>query len=143
MSLWNKAVPVGERCILELPLNYTKHDHDVLDKIFWVANNMKNNLISWYDRQLTEMTRTRAWRDNQKSLSNLYSEYADDVEDLEKGKQRIAKKKENAKKKKKTFYLSRKDKEQLRYLQSRVKEFEEKRKDLCQQPAAKQSLAGA
>lgn len=130
MSLWNKAVPVGERCILELPLNYTKHDHDVLDKIFRVANNMKNNLISWYDRQLTEMTRTRAWRDNQKSLSNLYSEYADDVEDLEKGKQRIAKKKENAKKKKKTFYLSRKDKEQLRYLQSRVKEFEEKRKDL-------------
>ena len=130
MRLWNKAVPVGERCTLELPLNYTKHDHDVLDKIFRVANNMKNNLISWYDHQLTEMTRTRAWRDNQKSLSNLYSEYADDVEALEKVKKRIARNKEAAKKKKKASRLSCKNEKQLNYLQTRVKEFEKKRKVL-------------
>lgn len=130
MSSWNKAVAVEERCIIEFPLNYSKYQHDTLDKVFRVANNMKNNLISWYSRQLTEMMRTRIWRDNQKALSNLYSEYADDIEDLEMVQRRIAKKEENAKRKKKTFHLSHKDESQLRYLQSRVKAFEEKRKNL-------------
>lgn len=116
MSSWNKAVAVEERCIIEFPLNYSKYQHDTLDKVFRVANNMKNNLISWYSRQLTEMMRTRIWRDNQKALSNLYSEYADDIEDLEMVQRRIAKKEENAKRKKKTFHLSHKDESQLRYL---------------------------
>ena len=73
---------------------------------------------------------TRAWRDNQKSLSNLYSEYADDVEALEKVKKRIARNKEAAKKKKKASRLSCKNEKQLNYLQTRVKEFEKKRKVL-------------
>lgn len=72
MSSWNKTAATGERCVIELPLSYSRHQHDTLDKMFRIANNMKNNLIAWYSRQLTEMMRTRIWRSNQKALADLY-----------------------------------------------------------------------
>ena len=53
MSSWNKTAATGERCVIELPLSYSRHQHDTLDKMFRIANNMKNNLIAWYSRQLT------------------------------------------------------------------------------------------
>ena len=83
MSSWNKTAATGERCVIELPLSYSRHQHDTLDKMFRIANNMKNNLIAWYSRQLTEMMRTRIWRSNQKALADLYSEYVDEVEHWE------------------------------------------------------------
>ena len=125
MSSWNKTAATGERCIIELPLSYSRHQHDTLDKMFRIANNMKNNLIAWYSRQLTEMMRTRIWRNNQKALADLYSEYVDEVEALEKLQEKISRKKKNA------VHLSGKDEQQLAYLQSRVDEFTEKKKALC------------
>ena len=130
MSSWNKTAATGERCIIELPLNYSRHQHDTLDKMFRIANNMKNNLIAWYSRQLTEMMRTRIWRSNQKALADLYSEYVDEVETLEKLQEKISRKKKNAGKKK-AVHLFGKDEQQLAYLQSRVDEFTEKKKALC------------
>lgn len=100
MSSWNKTAATGERCVIELPLSYSRHQHDTLDKMFRIANNMKNNLIAWYSRQLTEMMRTRIWRSNQKALADLYSEYVDEVETLEKLQEKISRKKKNAGKKK-------------------------------------------
>ena len=94
MSSWNKTAATGERCVIELPLSYSRHQHDTLDKMFRIANNMKNNLIAWYSRQLTEMMRTRIWRSNQKALADLYSEYVDEVETLEKLQEKISRKKE-------------------------------------------------
>ena len=86
---------------------------------------MKNNLIAWYSRQLTEMMRTRIWRNNQKALADLYSEYVDEVEALEKLQEKISRKKKNA------VHLSGRDEQRLAYLQSRVDEFTEKKKALC------------
>ena len=130
MSSWNKTAATGERCVIELPLSYSRHQHDTLDKMFRIANNMKNNLIAWYSRQLTEMMRTRIWRSNQKALADLYSEYVDEVETLEKLQEKISRKKKNAGKKK-AVRLFGKDEQQLAYLQSRVDEFTEKKKALC------------
>ena len=84
MSAWDKDNTIGQRCTLELALKYTKAQHDLLDKTFRVANDMKNCLIGWYSRQLMEMTRTRLWREVQHGLAELYKAYGPDQAKLEK-----------------------------------------------------------
>lgn len=98
MSAWDKDNTIGQRCILELALKYTKAQHDLLDKTFRVANDMKNCLIGWYSRQLMEMTRTRLWREVQHGLAELYKAYGPDLAKLEKLEKAIKSEEEHCKK---------------------------------------------
>ena len=40
MSAWDKDNTIGQRCILELALKYTKAQHDLLDKTFRVQQRL-------------------------------------------------------------------------------------------------------
>lgn len=82
MSRWNKSQKTGDRCILTLPLAYSRPQRKQLDKTFQMVNNIKNMVISWYDTQLHEMIRTRVWRENQRALRELYEAYTPDLETL-------------------------------------------------------------
>ena len=106
MSAWDKDNTIGQRCILELALKYTKAQHDLLDKTFRVANDMKNCLIGWYSRQLMEMTRTRLWREVQHGLAELYKAYGPDLAKLEKLEKAIKSEEEHCKKFGTPFVLS-------------------------------------
>ena len=130
MSSWNKDVEVGERCVLELPMMATKAQRDLLDKIFRVANDMKNYLIGWYKKQLTEMTRTRRWRENQRSLADLHKEYDPDLAKLEKLDAAIKLEEEHCAKFGTPFKLSHKKTKQRAELVARAQEFKKKQKPL-------------
>ena len=130
MSAWNKNNSIGQRCILELSLKYTRPQHDLLDKIFRVANDMKNCLIGWYSRQLTEMTRTRRWWEVQHGLAVLYREYGPDLVKLEKLEAAIRQEQENCQKFGTRFALSNKKAKQRAALQERAKEYKAKERPL-------------
>lgn len=130
MSAWDKGNTIGQRCILELPLKYTKSQHDLLDKIFRVANDMKNCLIGWYSRQLTEMTRTRRWREVQHGLAVLHKEYDLDLARLEKLEAAIRQEQEHCKKFGTGFVLSNKKAKRRAALQERAKEYKAKERPL-------------
>ena len=70
-------VAKAARYMMELPLRCDKHEHAILDKMFRVANDMKNNLISWYRNQYQEMVRTKKWRDNQAAIRQLYRDHGE------------------------------------------------------------------
>lgn len=57
-----------------LPLRYEKWQKDKLDKIFRVANDIKNNLIAYEEKQYKQLIRRKDWRENQKRLSEAYRE---------------------------------------------------------------------
>lgn len=130
MSAWDKNNLIGQRCILELPLKYTKAQHDLLDKTFRVANDMKNCLIGWYTRQLTEMTRTRRWREVQHGLAELHREYGPDLAKLEKLEAAIRQEQENCQKFGARFVLSNKKAKQRAALQEQAKEYKAKGRPL-------------
>lgn len=130
MSAWNRDNVIGQRCVLELPLKYTKAQHDLLDKIFRVANDMKNCLIGWYSRQLTEMTRTRRWREVQYGLAELHKEYDPDLAKLEKLEAAIRQEQEHCQKFGTRFALSNKKAKQQAALQERAKEYKAKERPL-------------
>lgn len=130
MSAWDKGNTIGQRCILELPLKYTRSQHDLLDKIFRVANDMKNCLIGWYSRQLTEMIRTRRWREVQHGLAVLHREYGPDLARLEKLEASIRQEWENCQKFGTGFVLSNKKAKQRAALQERAKEYKAKERPL-------------
>lgn len=89
MNIENKPESTN-RCILELPLKYDKHEHTILNTMFRVANDMKNNLIGWYLNQYQEMVRTKKWRNNQAAIHQLYVDYAPGIKDLGKLKANIS-----------------------------------------------------
>lgn len=130
MSAWDKDNTIGQRCILELALKYTKAQHDLLDKTFRVANDMKNCLIGWYSRQLMEMTRTRLWREVQHGLAELYKAYGPDLAKLEKLEKAIKSEEEHCKKFGTPFVLSGKKAKQRAALKERVKEYKTRERSL-------------
>lgn len=130
MSSWNKNVEVGDRCVLELPMMAAKAQRDLLDKIFRVANDMKNSLIGWYKKQLTEMIRTRRWRETQCGLADLHKEYDSDLAKLEKLDAAIKLEKEHCAKFGTPFKLSRKKAKQRAELAARAKEYKGKERRL-------------
>lgn len=130
MSAWDKNNVTGQRCILELPLKYTKSQHDLLDKVFRVSNDMKNCLIGWYSRQLTEMTRTRRWQEIQHDLAELHREYDQDLAKLEKLDATIKLEEEHCAKFGTPFKLSNKKAKQRAELAARTKEYKAKERPL-------------
>lgn len=126
MSRWNKDVPVGNRFVVELPLLYTDGQRAKLDTIFRVANNIENLLIGWYKNQLNEMTRTRKWRSNQKSMYDLHKEYDSDLAALQKLHRSINARTTAAKKRGETLELSNKEKKRLDKLEQRATDFQKK-----------------
>lgn len=130
MSAWDKNNVTGQRCILELPLKYTKSQHDLLDKVFRVSNDMKNCLIGWYSRQLTEMTRTRRWQEIQHDLAELHREYDQDLAKLEKPDATIKLEEEHCAKFGTPFKLSNKKAKQRAELAARTKEYKDKERPL-------------
>lgn len=130
MSAWDKDNVTGQRCILELPLEYTKLQHDLLDKVFRVSNDMKNCLIGWYGRQLTEMTRTCRWREIQHGLAELHKEYDPDLAKLEKLDAAIKLEEEHCAKFGTPFKLSNKKAKQRAELVARAKEYKAKERPL-------------
>lgn len=126
MSRWNKDVPVGNRFVMELPLLYTDGQRTRLDTIFRIANNIENLLIGWYKNRLNEMTRTRKWRNNQKSMYDLHNEYDSDLAALQKLHRSISARTTAAKKRGETLELSNKDKKRLDRLEQRAADFQKK-----------------
>lgn len=120
-------VAKAARCMMELPLRCDKHEHAILDKMFRVANDMKNNLISWYRNQYQEMVRTKKWRDNQAAIRQLYVDFASDLEALKRLKARITRKINKCQKNGITYTPSLKDMENLDRLQKKEDEFKEKK----------------
>lgn len=126
MNIENKPESTN-RCILELPLKYDKHEHTILNTMFRVANDMKNNLIGWYLNQYREMIRTKKWRNNQVAIHQLYVDYAPGIKDLGKLKAKISRKISKCQKNGINYTPSLKDMENLDCLQKTEDEFKEKK----------------
>lgn len=84
MSRWNKSKDTGPCFAMELPMAYTESQLKELNTVFRLCNDMKNRLIAFYKTQLTEMTRTRVWRENTAAISAVFKEFEDRVKATEK-----------------------------------------------------------
>lgn len=58
--------------ILTMPLRYESWQRDRLDKIFSIAGNIYNNLVSDRKKTLDQLERTVAWRRNQAAIRQAY-----------------------------------------------------------------------
>lgn len=81
MGRWTKSKDKSACFIMELPLHYSLSERRELDTIFRLSNDLKNKLIAFYKKQLTEMTRTRVWRENTKAIADVFKKYATKMED--------------------------------------------------------------
>ena len=70
-------MPIEEktRFVLNLKLKTEKWQEDILNKRFDIARNIYNALLGILSGRHFEMIKTNAWRNNQKSLSAVYTKY--------------------------------------------------------------------
>ena len=70
-------MPIEEktRFVLNLKLKTEKWQEDIMNKRFDIARNIYNALLGILSGRHFEMIKTNAWRNNQKSLSAVYTKY--------------------------------------------------------------------
>lgn len=64
-----------DRFVLNLKLETEKWQEDILSKRFEIGRKIYNALLGIATNRLVEMTKTKVWRNNQQSLSDVYNKY--------------------------------------------------------------------
>lgn len=100
MGRWTKSKDNNACFVMELPLYYTLSERRELDTIFRLSNDLKNKLIAYYKTQMSEMTRTRAWRENTQAIANIFQKYKPAIEAAEKANNKVHLKKLQSQQKK-------------------------------------------